>query len=106
MPSKAEKQKRKELLNAMAKKGKDDFEKNLPMKREIFSGLFDFLDQKLSENDCDHTNKLTKEYLEKVGQKDIDTILNWLANNGGYCDCEILENVEELFENHIRNAFL
>ena len=30
--------------------------------------------------------------------KNIEEIENWLKNNGGYCDCEVLYNVEEMFD--------
>lgn len=98
MPDKQEKERRRQLMNEIAQKQKIDFENNLPMEREKFIGLFNYLDEKLSETDCDDTNKMTKEYLEKTGQSNIESILNWLAENNGCCDCEILANVEELFK--------
>jgi malonyl CoA-acyl carrier protein transacylase len=97
MPDKSEKQRRKELLDAMKTKSREEFIKNLPMGIEKFKRLFDYLDEELSENDCDDTNKLTRDFLEKNGQQNIETVLEWLADHGGYCDCEILANVEELF---------
>jgi hypothetical protein len=85
-------------MNGIVEKQKIEFEKNLPMERGKFIDLFDYLDEKLSESDCDDTNKITKEYLEKTGQNNIDNLLKWLTENNGNCDCEILANVEELFE--------
>jgi hypothetical protein len=40
---------------------------------------------------------LTREYLNKKGLGNIEEILDWMASHGGYCDCEILSNIEELF---------
>ena len=97
MPSKEEKQKRKLLLDEINKKAREKFEKNLPMEREKFEQLFDYLDQALTDRGCDDTNSMTKEFLKKLGQDNIENILKWLSDNGGYCDCEILGNVEELF---------
>jgi hypothetical protein len=35
------------------------------MERVLFEKLFDYLDIKLEENECDDTNKLTREFLTK-----------------------------------------
>jgi hypothetical protein len=42
MPNKSEKQRRKELCDAMRKISHDDFEKSLPMEKEKFIELFVF----------------------------------------------------------------
>jgi redox-regulated HSP33 family molecular chaperone len=97
MPNKQEKEIRKKLMEEITRKNQIEFEKNLPMDKEIFKELFNYLDEELSKNNCDGTNKIAKNYLEAIGKNDIDNILEWLAKNGGYCDCEILANVEELF---------
>jgi tRNA A37 N6-isopentenylltransferase MiaA len=98
MANKIEKQRRKQLLEQINLKNKGEFKNNLPMEEIKFKELFDYLDKELSEKKCDHTNNLTKEYLNKIGQNNVESILEWLSNNNGYCDCEILSNVEELFE--------
>lgn len=95
---KDEKERRKQILNELREKQQQKFEQGLPMDREIFVGLFDYLDNQLEENGCDHSNKLTAEFLEKNKISNIENVLNWLADNGGHCDCEILANVEEKFE--------
>lgn len=94
---KNEKERRKQILNEFREMQQKEFEQSLPMDRVIFENLFDYLDNQLEENGCDDTNKLTTEFLEKNKIEIIETVLNWLAENGGYCDCEILANVEEKF---------
>ncbi|MDR1974445.1 MAG: DUF2695 domain-containing protein [Bacteroidales bacterium] len=96
--NKEEKQRRKILLENIRINTKKQFEDNLPMSLDKFKKLFDYFDKELSENECDDTNKLTQNYLNSIGQNNIENILEWLANHNGYCDCEILANVEELFE--------
>lgn len=64
----------------------------------IFFDLFDFLDEKLGVEQCDDTLKLTQQYLTKI-QEPRQTVTDWLNKNGAYCDCEVLYNVEEKFEN-------
>ena len=39
-----------------------------------------------------------KHFLEQLDIENVNDVLEWLANKGGYCDCEILANVEEQFE--------
>ena len=93
-----EKQRKKQLINEFKQKQKEEFEQSLPIDRFFFEKLFDYLDKKLGENDCDDTNKLASEFLKKNKIENIQTVLSWLSENGGYCDCEILANVEEKFE--------
>jgi hypothetical protein len=95
MPSQDEKQRRKQILDDLAKKQKEAFENNLPMSRDQFQKLFDFLDEELE--DCDDTLKLTEAFLTQTGIVDKKRVLEWLNQNGGYCDCEVLANVEEQF---------
>ncbi|HLW39062.1 MAG TPA: hypothetical protein VKX31_01635 [Brumimicrobium sp.] len=54
--SKDENKSKKELRE----KARLEFEKSLPISREIFQELFDFIDERLSENGCDDTLKITK----------------------------------------------
>jgi hypothetical protein len=68
------------------------------MNRELFKKLFEYLNIELGDRNCDHTNSITQVFLQENGIIDTENILTWLANNGGYCDCEILANVEEQFE--------
>jgi len=51
-------------------------------------------------NGCDHTPKITTAYLAQA-KLDANEILPWLEEQGGYCDCEILANVEERWESEI-----
>lgn len=96
---KDEEERRKRILNELREKQQKEFEQRLPMDRKVFENLFDYLDNQLEENSCDDTNKLTLEFLVKNKIDNKETVINWLAENGGYCDCEILTNVEEKFEN-------
>lgn len=93
-----EKERKKQLIKEFKHKQKEEFEQSLPMERILFEKLFDYLDNKLEENDCDDTNKLATQFLKNNKIENIQTVLSWLSENGGYCDCEILANVEEKFE--------
>jgi hypothetical protein len=98
MSDKTEKEKRKQILYELRKKAREEFENSLPMGSDNFKKLFDYLDAELSSKTCDDTNVLTKGFLLQHNINNVDEVLEWLANQGGYCDCEILANVEEQFE--------
>lgn len=98
MPDKKEIEKRKEIKKKLREKAIIEFEKKLPISSEIFLNLFDFLDEKLSKSDCEDTLKLTTEFLIINKIENIVETKNWLNNNGGFCDCEVLYNIEEKFE--------
>jgi hypothetical protein len=98
MPSKSEKEQRKQLLNNLREKATQEFEQSLPMSRASFTKLFDYLDKELASQACDYTPKLTQAFLDSLGVVNTAVIFKLLAKKGGYCDCEILANVEEKFE--------
>jgi hypothetical protein len=97
MTSKSEKENRKEILRGLKEKEKADFNKSLPMDKETFNELFDHLDERLGEG-CDHTMSMTLDFLREREVKNVDQVVEWLSDKGGYCDCEVLANAEELFE--------
>jgi Protein of unknown function (DUF2695) len=98
MPDKSEKERRKQIINDLKNKADQEFEGSLPMNRDNFKRLFDYLDTQLTDKSCDDTNILTKTFLLQSNIEKVDEVLEWLTEQGGYCDCEILANVEEQFE--------
>lgn len=68
------------------------------MSRDSFQNLFNYLDTELTDKNCDNTNSITRTFLLQSNIQNADEVLEWLAKHGGYCDCEILANVEEQFE--------
>ena len=79
------------------RKQQEDFEKSLPMSRVLFQELFDHLDVMLGDG-CEDTLRLTETFLHAQGVTNTEEIILWLNEHGGYCDCEVLANIEELFE--------
>lgn len=92
-----DKERRKQLMNELRKKADMEFETSLPMSREHFNELFDCLDAELSRIGCDNSDSLTRAFLLKK-EVPVEEVIKWLNDRGGYCDCEILVNVEEQFE--------
>jgi hypothetical protein len=93
-----DKKNRKEILDRLNKEKLIEFRQNLPIDEVLFPKLFDFLDTELEKNGCNHSPFITKSFLQKNSISNIIEVTEWLAKNGGYCDCEILANVEDLFE--------
>ena len=93
-----EKRKRKEARKILTQKELDDFRASLPMEEKSFSVLFDYLEKALQECPCDHTLRHTTHFLTENKVCDIEKVISWLTSHGGYCDCEVLCNVEEQFD--------
>ena len=97
MPSKEEKQRRRKIKLALKVKERQQFTANLPLKKELLLELFDYLDTNNAIENCNHNFKIATAFLDKKGIKN-DKIYNWFEEFGGYCDCEILYNVAENFD--------
>lgn len=95
MPSKDEKLHRKELLHSLRNNERQKTRDGFPAPILALKGLFDFLDVQLSEGECDDTLRFTREYINR-NAVDEDSIVQWLEKHGGNCDCEALNNVEEI----------
>ena len=92
-----DKEKKKKLLAEYKQQQKKEFEASLPIPRETFLDLFDFLDQELESLTCPADFTLTISFL-KGRDLEVEMILEFLEANGAYCDCEVLYNVADLFE--------
>ena len=91
------KEDKKKLINEYKMMQKKEFESSLPMERKLFYKLFDFLNDKSETTECKHDFFLTKEFL-KDKNIEIQKVLEFLEENGAGCDCEVIFNVEEKFE--------
>ncbi len=66
----------------------------LPLPLPELKAMFDMLDVEFPRQGCDHTRRLTRAWLESRGH-DVARVFVWLDAQGGFCDCEILANVEQ-----------
>lgn len=55
--------------------------------------LGSYLQSRLTEKGCDHTLRHTQEWLQNIGTGNKKGVIDALRNQGGYCDCEVLNNV-------------
>jgi hypothetical protein len=62
--------------------------------QNILEDLFEYLHETCAVLWCDGKFTLTEKWIAENGHEDIrDDILEYLQNNGAYCDCEVLYNV-------------
>ena len=92
------KDKKRKALAEYKCRQKEAFLASLPMSTALFRELFDYLDELLGEVGCQHDLRLTESFLQEHSC-DTVTVLEWLQDNGGCCDCEVLANIEEKFDN-------
>jgi hypothetical protein len=86
---------KKALKRARKQKQRERLEASIPMSRSDLKDLFDWLDRD-GAPPCDHTLRETTEFL-KGRNLDPARIIPWLNEYGGYCDCEVIYNVEQEF---------
>lgn len=86
--------KKKELLKQYKEEQRAKFIDSLPMSIEMFTALFDYLDE--ADEECKGDLRLTLQFLEEH-QCPIEKVVEWLVHHGAGCDCEVLDNIEEQF---------
>lgn len=70
----------------------------IPLHETVLRQLFDYIDSELKNTGCDHTLRHSVTFLEKSKVPHIDQVISWLNDNGGYCDCEVIANVEQVVD--------
>ncbi|WP_041258134.1 DUF2695 domain-containing protein [Fibrella aestuarina] len=96
MASKEDKQRKKGILQGFKSQEQEAKIAQMPVSKTDLRDLFDHLDLALQEKGCDNSLTLTDAFLEER-HLPVDQTKAWLAQYGGYCDCEVLANVEDEF---------
>ncbi len=94
MVDRKDKQSRREALDRWKSEQRAIARAKLPLTDEHLQSMFDMLDETLPQRECDHTLRLTTEWLV-LNSLPIEPVVTWLHENGGYCDCEALANAEQ-----------
>jgi len=93
MPEHSEKRRRKAILHELKSAGQTKAEAALPAPKDQLKALFVWVDEHL-DGHCDHGHRHTLEYIRAHGLDEERTV-EWLREHGGYCDCEVVMNVED-----------
>lgn len=103
MANKDEKERRRSILKRLQEQNRQLAAEDRPISLLDLGDLFDFLDEHLTTCGCNHTLDATRRFL---GNRNLDheKIVPWLATSGGYCDCEVLANVEDAWNEEIETA--
>lgn len=93
----ADKARRKQIRDELRLKLQEEFNRSLPMSRDRFKDLFDYLALALTNERCNDDHSITIRFLNLIGEEE-DNVVPWLIDNDGYCDCEAMANTEEKFD--------
>lgn len=64
----------------------------LPAGQFDIEDLFDFLETKLEKEECNHSLRFAMQFMME-NRLDFPKLTNWLQQNGGFCDCKVLEQI-------------
>jgi hypothetical protein len=94
LTTKKEKKRRREIVRELRHQAKEKLKAKLPISEVALQDLFDYVNAKLSSNGCDHTLTHTRIFLA-TRNLPVEEVIAWLGSCGGNCDCEVVANSEE-----------
>lgn len=68
-----------------------------PLSAELLTALFAHVSAAVERSGCQHSLAATEEWIAQA-RVDHDAVVKWLGANGGYCDCEVVANAADHFE--------
>jgi hypothetical protein len=64
----------------------------LPASKERIEDLFDYIETRLESESCNHSLRFAMQFMMEK-RLDFPKVTGWLNNNGGYCDCKVMEEI-------------
>lgn len=101
MTNRPEREDRKAHLAAWKKQQQAAARERFPLPTWQLRDLFDALDEELPLHGCDHSLRLVRAWCLRTSV-DAAAVESWVHDNGGHCDCEVLANCEQVFEEAMR----
>jgi hypothetical protein len=98
-----DKQRKKELQHRWREGQRADACAAFPLPFGQLKAIFDMLDTELPRQGCDHTRRLARRWREEH-RYDAEPVFAWLGQVGGFCDCEVLANVEQHVDDAMRGG--
>ena len=89
---------KKEIENLEQMSGEElqGFLETLPAGQETVSELLDYLEDELFDSECNHSLQHSMKFMMDRGLN-FGKFTSWLTNNGGYCDCKVMEQIAPIW---------
>ncbi|HET7539506.1 MAG TPA: DUF2695 domain-containing protein [Polyangiaceae bacterium] len=68
-----------------------------PLPGPELAALFDHVEDAIERSGCDHSLRFTASWLEQQ-RHESESVVTWLRAHGGFCDCEVVANVRDHWE--------
>jgi hypothetical protein len=65
---------------------------SLPAQQHTISDLLDYVEDELSVSECNHSLQYSMRFMME-NRLNFPKITSWLNENGGYCDCKVIEQI-------------
>jgi len=90
--------KKREIENLEQLSGEElqGFIDSLPAGQATISRLLDFVEDELYDSECDHSLKRSMRFMMD-NRLDFPKLASWLTENGGYCDCKVMEQIAPIW---------
>jgi hypothetical protein len=82
---------------AWKEQGRQKAQAAFPLPNELLESLFASVEAKINKEGCDHSHRFTDSWVSEHKQPR-DPILKWLEEHGGFCDCEVVANAQDHWE--------
>lgn len=79
-------------LEQMSAEELEEFLESLPAGQYDIEDLFEFLEMKLGKEECNHSLRFAMQYMME-NRLNFPKLSSWLQQNGGFCDCKVLEQI-------------
>ena len=86
---------RKRQIEALAQMNGEQIERfieSLPAEKAQVTELFEYLEDRLERDPCDHSLRYAMQFMMEK-HLNFPKMTSWLNDNGGYCDCKVLEQI-------------
>jgi hypothetical protein len=84
---------KRELKRAFQDREQEVARQAMLLDEDQLEELLGYLDERLPDAGCDHSLQLTRRWAGQNGV-DADALASSLEQFGGFCDCEVLANVD------------
>jgi hypothetical protein len=98
MAAKDEKARRKQVKDQYLRNEHAEHAAKMPLDRDQLQSLLAHVEDRVERDGCDHSRRATDAWAA-ANDLDLDQLHTGLEEYGGYCDCEVVMNVDpDLFE--------